>query len=80
MSLKLPVELTKHNATQCLAQMSKHYIKGQQITIPLSSIHKIDSAGIALLLELKSRYSVVLVDPSPAIARLADLYQINLVD
>jgi len=78
MTFILPSELTKHNVTECLniAKSKAAEIKNSQLN--LKSITKIDSAGIALLLELKNKFHIVLHDPSPIIMKLADLYQIKL--
>lgn len=78
MGFQLPTELTKHNAARLLKDASRYASSLNQQPVRLNSIMRIDSAGIALLLELKNRYGVLLIEPSPAITRLADLYQIKL--
>lgn len=78
MSFQLPAELTKHNVSKCLKDISRYSTALKQQSIRLESITRIDSAGIAFLLELQNKYGALLIEPSPVIVRLANLYQIKL--
>ncbi|AUR51300.1 STAS domain-containing protein [Aquella oligotrophica] len=77
MSISLPKELNKYNIPKWIKNGGDFSnLNGK--TVDISMIDKIDSAGIALLLELKQKYQVSYCSISDAVAKLANLYQIKL--
>lgn len=77
MTKQLPNELTKHNVSKWIKQ-NKNLGSWNTETIDTSNISKIDSAGIALLIELKQKYQLNYINISQVVSRLANLYQIKL--
>lgn len=77
MTKQLPDELTKHNVSKWIKE-NKDLGNWSNKAIDISDISKIDSAGIALLVELKQKYQFTYVNASPVVVNLANLYQIKL--
>lgn len=77
MTKQLPNELTKHNVSKWIKQ-NKNLGSWSTEAIDTSNISKIDSAGIALLIELKQKYQFNYINISQVVSRLASLYQIRL--
>ena len=76
MSISLPNELNKYNIPAWIKSGDFSNWNGK--TVDISMINKTDSAGIALLLELKQKHQVSYCSISEAVAKLANLYQIKL--
>lgn len=78
MNFILPVSLNKTNAFECFISI-KSQLKNLAGTllIDASNVTEIDSAGIALMLELKKFKNVKLINLNSSILELADLYQLK---
>lgn len=79
----LPESLTKINVLICFKEIQEHVNKIKSgLNIDCTEVINIDSAGIALLLELitphKFHHQIKLVNLSASIHELCALYQINL--
>lgn len=77
MTKQLPNELTKYNVSEWIKK-NKDLGSWSTEAIDTSNISKIDSAGIALLIELKQKYQFNYINISQVVSRLASLYQIKL--
>lgn len=79
----LPESLNKSNVISTLKVIQQHIAKlNHKINIDGSKVVTIDSAGVALLLELSTSAKfinlVTLINLSSSIKELCQLYQINL--
>lgn len=79
----LPQELTNANVNQILDQILAQLKTAESFNLDCSQVVKIDSAGIALLLELKTvtlkqNKPLVLQNISPSIRALCELYTIKI--
>ncbi len=79
----LPESLNKSNVISTLKVIQQHIAKlNYKINIDGSKVVTIDSAGVALLLELSTSAKfinlVTLINLSSSIKELCQLYQINL--
>ena len=77
MTKQLPNELTKHNVSKWIKQ-NKDLGSWSTEATDTSNINKIDSAGIALLIELKQKHQFNYININQVVSRLASLYQIKL--
>ncbi len=77
MTKQLPNELTKYNVSEWIKKNKNLGSWGTE-AIDTTNISKIDSAGIALLIELKQKYQFNYINISQVVSRLASLYQIKL--
>ncbi len=80
---KLPNSLLVSNVTQLLSEFNKHIDSKALVTIDLSNISNIDSAGLAFLIELKTNcihnnYKINFTNPSEPVINFCKLYQITL--
>lgn len=73
----LPSTLNITNALNCLQEIRALKIPGK-IWIDAHQVTHIDSAGMALLLELQTLQDIQLQNLSPSILKVAELYQLNL--
>ncbi len=81
MNYKLPSTINKDNALQCFSAIKSQYSKSKgTFTINASEVQSIDSAGIALILELKSLPNTQIINLSQCISELATLYRLKLED
>ena len=81
MNYKLPSKINKDNALQCFSAIKSQYSQSKgTFTINASEVQSIDSAGIALILELKSLANTQIVNLSQCITELATLYRLKLED
>lgn len=78
MNYQLPASLTKKTVLACLNSIKSQKQSSAALVIDASSVKEVDSAGIALLLELKNMPGIQLSLLSPAILGLANLYRLNL--
>jgi ABC-type transporter Mla MlaB component len=80
---KLKNSLLINNVTKLLRQFNKHINSGGSITLDLSDVSNIDSAGLAFLIELKTNCihnncKINFINLSEPIINFCKLYQITL--
>lgn len=82
LNYSLPELLNKSNVLEHLKAIRQHANKSTKFNVDCAQVVSIDSAGIALLLELKTAAefinSATLTNLSSSIQELCQLYQINL--
>ena len=81
-TIKLNGELVIETITKQITIINKHLLSNNLI-IDLSNINKIDTAGVATLLELKNQaknslHKISYINTSDNIKNLCNLYQITL--
>ena len=77
MNYQLPSSLTQKNVLSCLRQIQESKTT-EVVIIDGSKVNNIDSAGIALLLELQAGIpNLQFTNLSPPILQMADLYRIS---
>ncbi len=80
---KLTSALLINNVTKLLRQFNKDIKSESSITLDLSNVSNIDSAGLAFLIELKANCmhnncKINFLSPSEPIINFCKLYQITL--
>ena len=81
-SYELPHNLGKNNVMDYLEQIQQQLTTASQLEVDCHQVTQIDSAGIALLIELtnlaKTKAQLKLTNLSPSILNMCALYQIKL--
>lgn len=72
----LPATLNLNNVMQCFKAIKA--LASQALSVEASQVEQIDAAGMALLLELQQQPNIKLQNLSPAICKVAALYQLEL--
>jgi ABC-type transporter Mla MlaB component len=76
---KLPDKVAIDQVTQILKQINQQFRNINDITFDLSGVKLIDSAGIAFLVYLKSKFqNAKFLHPTAQINNLCQLYKIQL--
>lgn len=80
---KLTTPLVISNIASQLKILTQTICTSKEVNIDLSKLPDIDSAGIAMLLELKhiakiQKCNLIISNPTSFILRLCDLYKINI--
>ena len=80
MKYTLPTTLNNHNVAASLEEIQHSLAQDiNPLIVDAGQVQQIDSAGMALLLELRQLNNLQLEDLSPSILKVAELYHLDLL-